>query len=240
LNIFANFDGADFNSTHIIGGPNYCHTTKLPAEIRYLGILTETTTQIGSTEYDKGTDVETLVKTIYNSNDKSNQNRNTSHSMMLSYDKADRQKCPISTNEDYKDFFYVGANTGWQQLTLPNRFEQNAYNSGILSLSTSTTPLLKGYVAMCLTLCPWNKCPKGVWSRNVYTEEKLLEISINHVVVTNYTTLGDSECDMLRHQDGYRFPINATENAVNIAVRLNVPDSLNPRSYMRISSWIVW
>jgi hypothetical protein len=232
LNVFANFNYTDFNSTYIFGGPNYCHTTKLPAQIRYLGILTETRTQIGSTEYDKGIDVQTLVQTKYKSYKTHSANRSTAQPMMLSYDKADRQNCPVPTNEDYKDFFYIGANTGWQQLTLPNRFEQNAYSTG------DEKPLLQGYVAMCLTLCPWNKCPKGVWGRNAYTEYQFLDISINDVMVTNFTSL--DECDMLRNHDGYRFPVNKEENTVTIAVRLNVPDNLNPNSYMRISSWIVW
>ena len=241
INIFSGFSETDFNSTYIIGGPNYCHTTKLPSEIRFLGILTETATQIGPNDYDKGLGVQTLLKKGYKSNDKTNPNGSGAQSMILSYDEADRQICPIRTNEDYKDFYFVGANTGWQQLTLPNHSERNAYSirEGSFS-STSTIPLLQGYVAMCLTLCPWDKCPKGVWSRNVYTESNYLEIRINQVMVTNYTNIGNSECDLLRHNDGYRFPIDDKDNTVAIEVQLNVPDTKNPRSYIRISSWIVW
>jgi hypothetical protein len=236
--LFENFEDADFNSTVIIGEPNYCHTTRLPAEIRYLGILTETTTQIGSTDYDKGIGVHTLLETVYDDNANTSTNVDGIYPMILSYDEEDRQKCSISTNEDYKDFYFVGANTGWRQLTLPNQFERNAY--GTNSDGSTSLPLLKGYIAMCFTGCPWDECPPGVWARNVYKEDKLLKIRINQVMVTNYTTISKSECDLLRHNDGYQFPINEKENTVTIDVQLNVPEALNPKSYLRISSWIVW
>ena len=236
-NILADIDDADFNGTHIISGPNYCHTTRLPAEIRFLGILTETTTQIGPSGYDKGIGVHKLLETVYTYD--VNVDANSSggvQPMILSYDENDRQSCPISTNEDYKDFFYVGANTGWRQLILPNQFERNAYNSNVDGSSVSS-PLLHGYVAMCLTLCNWDVCPGNAWGRTIVTQNSsLLDIRVNQVMVTNYTNMGNSECDLLRHHDGYRFPVNEKENTITIEVRLNIPD----KSYLRISSWIVW
>lgn len=233
--ILDSIDVDDFNVTHLMRGPNYCHTTKLPSEVRYLGILTETTTQIGSLDYDKGIGVRTLVNMMYDSDGIST--TSGVQPMMLSYDEEDRQNCPIPTNLDYKDFFYVGANTGWRQLILPNQFERNAYYNDDKS---SKPPQLQGFVAMCMTLCPWDQCPGGVWSRNAYNDPNntVFEVRINQVMVTDFINLGSSECDMLRHSDGYRFPINKEENTVTIEAQLNVPDA--SRSYIRISAWIVW
>ena len=127
----------------------------------------------------------------------------------------------------------MGANTGWRQLTLPNSFERAAYKSN--------DPLLHGYVAICLGLCNYGVCPPGVWFRDAYTDKNLFEMRINQVTVTNVTTIMNGDCDLLRHADGFRFPVNKNENTINIEGRLNVPDELNkPKSYMRISSWIVW
>ena len=237
--VIANVDDSDLNITHILGGPNYCHTTKLPASIRFQGILTETKTKIGLSGYDKGIGVKTLLKSTYDSDGNAIVRSNGVQPMILSFEENDRQICPISVGIDYKDFFYVGANTGWQQLTLPNQFERNAYNNGVGS--SLPKPLLQGYVAMCLALCTNIKCPDGVWGRDVFTEnDNLLEIQINEVVVTNYTNIGNAECEFLSHEGGFRFPVDEKENTVTIAVHLNVTGDLNPKSYLRISSWIVW
>ena len=231
FNSKADYDDDNFNSSHILVGPNYCHIARLPAEIRYLGILTETRTQIGVLDYDKGTSIQTILKAMDDTS--AHADNDIVQPMVLSYDENDRQICPIPINLDYKDFFYVGANTGWQQLTLPNSLERAAYNTD--------NPLLQGYVAICLTGCDWGNCPPGVWWREAYTEKNIFEMRINQVMVTNVTTIMNADCDLLRHADGFRFPVNETENTITIEGRLNVPDELNkPKSYIRISSWIVW
>ena len=145
----ADCDDDNFNSSHILIGPNYCHTARLPvpSEILYLGILTETTIQIGVTGYDKGTSVQTILEATDDTD--SAADSGIVQPMVLSYDEDDRQQCTIPLLIDH-NIFFVGAKTGWRQLTLPNSFERAAYNSN--------DPLLHRFVAICLGLCPYRVC----------------------------------------------------------------------------------
>ena len=207
-------EGFDFEL--MVKGHTFCHTARVPAEIRHKGILTESS-QTGFTTYDKGTSM-TEAKA----------NPNTGEQLRLVYDPSGRQNCPVPTNVDYKDFFYVNGAEGWKKLILPNDSELNVYGTG-------TGEPLKGLVAICLTLCPWGKCPSGALTREDYSEGKF-EVSVNGETVETITPF--QECDLLKSSTtGYIWQPNADGR---FAVGARITDAATPVSYLRISAIIVW
>jgi hypothetical protein len=107
----------DIDRELYLRGPNFCHTARLPAEIRHLGILTESS-KVGADSYDKGLPMRSALISQKNG------------SMPLVYDPGERQSCEEPLNKDYKDYFLVHKSFGWSQLTLPNDAEMKAYGTG--------------------------------------------------------------------------------------------------------------
>lgn len=135
----------DIQLEHILKSPNFCHTARVPAEIRHKGILT------GGLpgdlfHYDEGI---TEGKA---------RDENDSEFMWLVQDPTTRQKCDITLNVDNKDYFYVKGIDGTKKLILPNDAELAEYGTG-------QKPV--GLIAMCFSVCDWGKCPKG--KSSVYT-----------------------------------------------------------------------
>jgi hypothetical protein len=213
-------DGVDdFDRDDFVRGDNYCHTARLPAEIRHLGILTETTAQIGFYTYDKGISLNEMKSLV------SSTSILTNSQLQLICGEDDRQECPIPLNMDHKDYFFIAANVGWQSLTVPNQSERNMYGIKVL----------KGYVAICFALCDWGKCPEDVLDRTALTETKWFQIRINQVSVSDMFSF--QECGILRHADGYKFPVN-TDSTMNVEARIVTPNNVS--SYIRLGSLIVW
>lgn len=207
-------NGVDgFDVARIINGPSFCHTARLPAEIRYKGILTESTL-VGFSTYDVGMGLETAKKTPLEN-----------ELMDLVYTEADRQTCPISTNVDYKDYFYVSNfEDSWKKLVLPNNAEVKEYRSD---------QILHGHIAMCFTLCPWGKCPAGVLDVKAFPEK--LDIQVNGKAVTDLREF--EECVFLKHADGYQWTANAEQK---FDVRVRVTNEAALGSYVRLSAVILW
>jgi hypothetical protein len=185
-------------------GPNFCHTARLPAETRHLGILTESS-MIGEDSYDMGTPINDAKKSRH------------FESMPLVYDPHDTQNCPVPVNKDRKDAFYVYNKYGWSQLTLPNDAEMKAYGTG--------APL-RGIITVCFTSCNWGKCPKG----NLIAEDFMLgtaDMEVNGIKVSSFTPL--NKCKFLRHTRGHiwkpnsngRFEIRARANEEKAYIRFS-------------------
>jgi hypothetical protein len=173
----------DIDRELVLRGPNFCHTARLPAEIRHLGILTESS-MIGADSYDKGLHATTSWEFQGDG------------SMPLVYDPIQRQVCPIPLNKDYKDFFVVHSHYGWSQLTLPNDAEMKAYGTG--------APL-RGIIAICFN-CNWGKCPKG----NLIGEDIELgtgEMEVNGIKVSNFTKF--DTCRFLLNEGGHTWKPNS-------------------------------
>jgi hypothetical protein len=117
----------DIDRELVLRGPNFCHTARLPAEIRHLGILTDSS-KIGEDSYDKGMSKGAIQKYVPDG------------SMPLVFDGGERQKCEEPLQKDYKDYFLVKQAFGWTQLTLPTDREVEAYGTG--------APL-HGYISVC-------------------------------------------------------------------------------------------
>lgn len=202
----------DVDPAVIFKGPMYCHTARLPAEIRHKGILTESP-QTGFTTFFMGTELQdALSKPL------------SSDLMPLVYNKGDRQPCPIPTNMDYKDYFFVSSKDSWRKLVLPNDSEIKEYGTG--------APL-KGIVAVCFALCPWNKCPSGVLLDTSF-HDYYFELKVNNVAVSNFTNF--LECKILRHANGFEFPVNNGR----MEIQARVTESAPLKSYLRMSSFLIW
>jgi hypothetical protein len=188
----------------VFRGPNFCHTARLPAEIRHLGILTESS-MVGEDSYDKGMTIKTASSFTGNG------------SMPLAFEPGDRQSCEEPLNKDYKDAFFVYSHGGWNQLTLPNDAEMKTYGTG--------APL-RGIISICFTGCSWGKCPKG----NLIGEDIELgkgEMEVNGIKVSNFTKFND--CRFLRNEGGHiwkpnsdgRFAIRAKANDEKSYIRFS-------------------
>jgi hypothetical protein len=191
-------------------GPNFCHTARLPAETRHLGILTESSL-VGEDSYDKGTELQ--IAKNFTPEDKS---------MQLSYEKGARNPCPIPLFKDYKDSFYVAYIHGWSQLTLPNNAEVKAYGP---------TETLKGVVGVCFAGCDWGKCPEG----NVEMAEIQAgdaEMEVNGVKVSSLTDF--QGCYFLKHAGGHIFKPNS-DGRFQVRAKVN-----KDKYYVRFSAIVVW
>ena len=115
-----------------------CHTALLPAESRYLGILTESEKK-GFHGYDTGLPVEDVKKREPDASDEN---------MPLVYEPGERQNCEVELNQDYKDYWLVTEKDGWKSITVPNDAEMKAYAKDGFHPT--------GIVMLCLMKCKRN------------------------------------------------------------------------------------
>jgi hypothetical protein len=191
-------------------GPNICHTARLPAETRHLGILTESSL-VGEDTYDKGIGLKSARNNI--PEDKS---------MQLVYTEGARQSCPIPLEKDYKDYFYVADTHGWSQLTLPNNAEIKAYG---------TSEPLRGVIAVCFAYCKRRQCgAENLESPQIHAG--MAEMEVNGVKVTSLTEFSD--CSFLKHVDGHVWKPNS-DGRFQIRAKVNAK-----KSHVRFSSIVIW
>jgi hypothetical protein len=191
-------------------GPNICHTARLPAETRHLGILTESSL-VGEDTYDKGIGLEAARNST--PEDKS---------MQLVYTEEARQSCPITLEKDYKDYFYVADTHGWSQLTIPNNAESKAYR---------TSEPLRGVIAVCFAYCKQGQCgAENLQSPGIHAG--MAEMEVNGVKVTTLTEF--DKCSFLRHVDGHVWKPNS-DGRFQIRAKVNTE-----KSHIRFSSIVIW
>ena len=103
--------------------PSICHTARLPAETRHLGILTESE-QVGVHDYEYFKGIPESEAKVLTAEGNTN--------MPLVYDERDREVCDeAEIKRDYKDFFMVSSKMGSATLTVPNDAEQACLQSPI-------------------------------------------------------------------------------------------------------------
>jgi len=193
---------------------NMCHLALLPAQIRYKGILTESTpTSVFDLENDKGLLLSNKVRKQPNEGDE----------LRLVGDIETRQKCEVTLNVDHQDYFYIDGSEGWKGLTLPNTAEMGEYRS-------DREPF-RGLIYVCYVGCPWNDCPEHNIVGGV--AEKTVEMEVNGIPVTSMYHVF-KECHVLQHSGGNFFKAN-DDGRFNIRVRIT-----EKRSYTRFSSIIIW
>jgi hypothetical protein len=203
----------DFDLSKLFVRRPYCHTARLPAETRYLGILTERPDKVGFFHYDTGITKKQAQKEA-----------NNGTRLRLVYDVEERQDCSILLQVDYKDYFYLGEPEGAKQLVIPNDMEALHYPTG-------EPPL--GMVGMSMMVCDWGRCPPGNLLEE-HLDAGEWEMSVNGVPVTGRITVDPNGiATFLRHKDGWYFPPNA-DGRFEIQVRVN-----SVGKYVRFSSFII-
>jgi len=197
--------------------PNICHTARLPSELRYKGILTEVgenDTGVGNMHYldysyDRGmTDARELIKGV------------PPKDLQLVYSPGLYQ--PQCTKHliqvDHPDFFVVNS-YGPTTVVLPNPTEKAYYG---------LTEPLQGYIRIVKANCHWG-CPgDSVGGKDMYTEDNVMNITVNGVSVVNMTD------DFLKHESGHKFEPNK-DGLFEITLQTNTD-----KKYMRLSSIIIW
>lgn len=142
--------------------------------------------------------------------------------MPLVYDETEREDCPVTTYLDFKDFFFVNSKH-WDKLVLPNDAEMKEYGTGAD---------LHGVVSFCFRTCAWNRCPDQVLGPNDFGQG--FEMMVNGVSVSNLTMF--EECHLLRHEEGYKFPV--VNGRMEIGAR--VTEAAKEGSYLQFSAFILW
>jgi hypothetical protein len=226
------------NLTALVLGDNYCHTARLPAQIRYRGILTEPLSSSSSSSLTKTT-IDTSTRSTVHSDRADDYDlgigmkevqstANPTDAMRLVYDEEDRANCPVKVHMDYRDYFYVDGRDDWTKLVLPNDSEIKEYGSS----QGGGNVTLQGMVAFCVSICPWLKCPPGALERDGLADGSF-HMQVNGVQVSALTKMG--ECELLKHEGGYVFPLSA-QGKLEIRTKVSAGET----SFLHFSSFIVW
>eukprot|EP00522_Entomoneis_paludosa_P014581 CAMPEP_0172441466 /NCGR_PEP_ID=MMETSP1065-20121228/2014_1 /TAXON_ID=265537 /ORGANISM="Amphiprora paludosa, Strain CCMP125" /LENGTH=533 /DNA_ID=CAMNT_0013190857 /DNA_START=33 /DNA_END=1634 /DNA_ORIENTATION=- len=161
-------------------GENICHTARLPSQIRYKGILTQSGIQ-GSflnNSYDEGTS-------------------DTDNFLFMSHDNLTLAKMPSMYQSqcttyllqiDHPDWF-LSNSLGQSSIILPNKAEQTAYG----------LPELKGFIMICRSWCGNSRCKQY----QVEIQSEFVSVWVNGVSANVNLWNG---CALLNHSKGYRFP----------------------------------
>ena len=191
-----------------------CRTARLPAQSRYLGIMTERPDKISYTNYELGTVFE-----------QARLNPNTDSKMRLVYDEPhDARNCVVPLTQDFKDYYMVTPKDGWQSLLVPNDVELDYYK---------TSEPLKGLVMIALGGCGWH-CPAGDLREDAFATGAI-NMEVNGIKVTNVSTAWGGT--FLKHgEDGSNayFPVNE-QGRYDIRARVS-----GDGSFMRIGGVVIW
>ncbi|GKZ01025.1 hypothetical protein MPSEU_001053900 [Mayamaea pseudoterrestris] len=193
----------------------WCRTARLPAQSRYLGIMTERADKMTSyIDYDVGMQVDEA--------------RNTSDSdgiMRLVFEESHGARdCVVPLNQDFKDYYLISSTDGWQSITFPNDRELKYYDNG---------EPRKGLVMIALASCGW-RCPEGDVREDGFATGAI-EMEINGLKVTNTTTA--SAATFLKHgaDGGNAYFPPSSQGRYEIRARVS-----GDGAYMRLSTIVVW
>lgn len=194
-----------------------CKTALLPAQTRYLGILTESSEKGEVHGYFPGLERERATNNPPPQKDKAN--------MSLVYEESARQQCPIDLNIDYKDYFYATQDWGWASLTFPNEAEIQTY------APNGFNPV--GIVVICFYKCDWGRCPPGEVSVENFNIDWKMELNGDSISELSQI----DQCFMIKSGNGYYHKPNS-EGRYELRVWVAKSDS-EPSRFARISSVIV-
>lgn len=213
---------SDLDVELLFRGPNVCHTARLPAQIRYLGILTETdklgkAAPVGEETYDVG------IPRIEAAD---------SHSkgvLRLVHEPGDRHKCPVPLKVDYADYFYAHGKDGWTKIVLPNDAEREAYQDD--------STRFKGLIVVYFSDCYREKCDQGDLHGDNFGEGKY-EIQVNGNAVTSWARIGGitvKASGYVMKGDGGIYWKPNSNGVYEVKVRV-----LDPQSFVRFSSFVLY
>eukprot|EP00535_Pseudo-nitzschia_heimii_P006093 CAMPEP_0197183210 /NCGR_PEP_ID=MMETSP1423-20130617/7663_1 /TAXON_ID=476441 /ORGANISM="Pseudo-nitzschia heimii, Strain UNC1101" /LENGTH=670 /DNA_ID=CAMNT_0042633773 /DNA_START=138 /DNA_END=2150 /DNA_ORIENTATION=+ len=211
-------DGIDFDPNIFFTDKSMCHTAQLPAQIRYMGYLTNTEkiggpASFGNETFDVGIEEKEALM--------------NSDTMQLVWtdDKMHQDDCPVAVNIDHKDSFF-STGDGWNTLSFPNEAERKAYNYN--------TKALHGIVVLIFTPCEWDRCDEGYIDQKDFNgDSKKWEMKINGVPVQRLVNIGN-KAFIAKSNDGIKFPPSPDED-YKFEIKLN-----DPSQHVKISSFIVY
>jgi len=189
----------------VLQGESICHTALLPSRSRLEGITTENE----SGEFDKGVN-QFLMSAPEDG------------ILPVAFDMNDRQLCK-ELEIDHKDFFLVREQDGWVSTVVPNNKELEVYRR--------TTPV-KGFIVVCVKICPLNKCPDAYININEVSRRTKLFITVDGKPVTKVQRL--DSCHILEGDDGIRW---GNKDQFELRFRIVDPGTLR---VFKISSIIVF
>lgn len=206
--------------------PTYCHTARMPSELRLRGILTDSTPGrvFNTTAYPKGLTQSTA-------------RRGTDEELELPAGAMrltqGRPRQPLSNTtlctdqrvlpRDTRDFFLVDEGQGWRGVALPTDREVQTFGA----------KQLKGLVAICLTPCPGRKCPKDVIAMDQYFLQKV-ELTVNAVQVAGVQPFM-RQCHLLKDASGDMYWKPNANGRFDIRARV-----VEIEGFLRIATFLLW
>eukprot|EP00548_Thalassiothrix_antarctica_P003947 CAMPEP_0194137246 /NCGR_PEP_ID=MMETSP0152-20130528/7163_1 /TAXON_ID=1049557 /ORGANISM="Thalassiothrix antarctica, Strain L6-D1" /LENGTH=680 /DNA_ID=CAMNT_0038834201 /DNA_START=31 /DNA_END=2073 /DNA_ORIENTATION=+ len=198
-----------------------CKTALLPAQTRYLGILTESELKGEFKGFDKGMEMQNALKTPATEG-------KDNPSMALVYNKEEYQTCEVDLNVDHKNYFLASDQSGWASLKFPNDAEIAAYAPEKGEFNPD------GVIVLCLYKCDWGKCPPGEFREEELKNGKL-KLEINGNAVTDMIKI--DQCFVLKTKDGlYHKP---KKDNGRYELRVWLEKQIGETSFIRITSLIV-
>lgn len=204
---------SDFSVDLLYKQPNYCHTARLPAEIRYQGYLNGKADATRE-DFTKGVELVEAKQLV------------SPEEMPLTFDQTARQKCHLEVIIDYKDFFLVSASyDDYAKLVLPTESEVQAYGQG-------RAEPLRGIVAVCSAACGWH-CPPDTLDLIAVVKDQAV-LRVNGEAIGNLTDW-QGGCSLLQRSGGsHVWPANAQGKYV---LEAKVTEA---GKVMRLSSVMIW
>mmetsp|Transcript_25472 Transcript_25472/g.70344 ORF Transcript_25472/g.70344 Transcript_25472/m.70344 type:complete len:319 (-) Transcript_25472:162-1118(-) len=168
--------------------PNYCSIARLPAQIRYAGILTGYSGNYIDSSYDRGTNQ--TDQSVFSAHEE----------VQLMWTESNYQThCKKDLLEiDHTDWFLGATKNSSPKMILPTDSEIAAYGNHVESLV--------GYIFICRAPGPDldKKHQLGIEGEGDSLENGDYNITVNKKLVTGYTYIFG--CALLKHQGGYIFP----------------------------------
>jgi len=203
-------------------GSSMCHTARLPSQIRYHGILTDTDkvgqpAPVGEETYHVGVNKEDAKKTA---------TKNQEMRLAYAINKERETKCTgVTVKPDYPDVFFTHSKDDWTKLIFPNDAEKRFYGYD--------SKQFEGILILHFRKCDWGKCPTGFLQPEDFPK-KAWEMKINNQRVTKVTPVFEvDDAVIIEHENGIRFAPDSN-GQYTIEIKVNVDES-----YVEITDFVV-
>lgn len=217
-----NTNETTFDETIFMNGPSMCHTARLPSQIRYHGILTNTD-MVGEPA-PLGKETYYLGHNLKKAHETASERKN----IRLVYDMKQREaKCkgvaPVTVKPDYPDSFYVNSLDGWTALKIPNKAEKEFYSYD--------PDKHQGIIVFHIRKCDWGKCPTNFLTVADYNEH--WEMKVNSQRISKVVPIGES-ATMAKGEGGFRIkPDENGQYEIEIKVKTE-------KKYLEFADFVLW
>lgn len=197
----------------------YCHTARAPSQNRELGMFDAPVLTLTQAKETTSSSIKTVLDRFH-----------------TVYQHSPEANCTEPVNWDYRDFYYVGHTDGWKELVVPTQPEL-AYYANRRDHSIDARDWL-GIVAVCSPgasdrrHAPYEPGEIFIDEFGINKTVGGGELDLNGKRVTaTYDLAGD--CSLLKHEDGYRFPI--IRNKIRLRAMSN-----DAERFVRFTSLVVF